>query len=193
MKRVCVFCGSRCGSNPVYAAAAKELGELLARHGLGLVFGAGNIGLMGVVADAVLAGGGEVIGVIPQALVDKELAHPRVRHMHIVSSMHQRKQIMADHADAFVALPGGFGTCDEFFEIVTWRQLKIHAKPVALLNTNGFFDRLLDWLDHVVDEDFIKRPHRELLIVESTPEALLELILQEPSPEIARAKDTPKP
>lgn len=180
MKRVCVFCGSRTGSNPVYAAAAKEFGALLVQHGLGLVFGGGHIGLMGVIADAVLAAGGEVIGVIPQALRDKELAHAGVQQMHIVSTMHQRKAIMADLSDAFVALPGGFGTGDEFFEIVTWRQLRIHAKPVAILNTAGFFDPLLAWLDHVVAEDFIKRAHRQQLIVETSPMELVKRLLAVP-------------
>lgn len=192
MKKVCVFCGSASGSNPVYAAAAKEFGEQLVRHGLGLVFGGGHVGLMGVIADAVLARGGEVIGVIPRALVDKELAHPRVERMHIVDSMHQRKAVMADFADAFVALPGGFGTGDEFFEIITWRQLRIHAKPVGLLNTNGFFDPLLAWLDHVVREGFIKQPHRELLVVADSPQELLRRVLQRPIAEAASV-DTPKP
>jgi len=173
MKRICVFCGSRTGNNPLYAAAAVELGQLFVQHGIDLVFGGGHIGLMGVIADAVLAAGGDVIGVIPQALVDKELAHPRVQQMHVVGSMHQRKAIMADLSDAFIAMPGGYGTGDEFFEIVTWRQLHIHNKPIGILNTAGFFDALLGWLDHVVQEGFIKPPQRGLLQVSASPQELL--------------------
>jgi uncharacterized protein (TIGR00730 family) len=132
---------------------------------------------MGVLADAVLQGNGEVIGVIPQALVDKELAHPAVKDMRIVPTMHQRKAAMADLADAFVALPGGYGTADELFEILTWAQLRIHAKPIALLNTRGFFNPLLAWLDHTVDEGFVKPIHRRLLLVAETVEPLLDTIL----------------
>jgi uncharacterized protein (TIGR00730 family) len=191
-KRVCVFCGSKAGVQPVYAAAAAELGRLLVQHDAGLVFGGGHIGLMGVIADAVLAAGGEVIGVIPQALVDKELAHPGVREMHIVETMHQRKAVMADLSDAFVALPGGFGTCDEFFEIITWRQLHIHEKPVGLLNTAGFFTPLLAWIDHVVREGFVKQRHRDLLLVSQTPHDLLGRLLRQPA-EPPPAVDAPKP
>lgn len=193
MRRICVFCGSKSGANPVYAAAAKTFGELLVQNNLGLVFGAGHVGLMGVVADAVLAAGGEVIGVIPQALVDKELAHPRVKEMHIVDTMHQRKAMMADLADAFVALPGGFGTGDEFFEIVTWRQLHIHSKPVAMLNTAGFFDPLLQWLNHVVAEGFINPEHQRLILVSHDPHALLQAVLQQATANSAPAPDAPRP
>src|SRR5262245_770868 len=139
MKRVCVFCGSRSGDHEAYAGAARRLGQLLAARGLGLVFGGGHIGLMGVLADAMVQANAEVIGVIPQALVDKELAHPGVADMRIVPTMHQRKAVMADLADAFIALPGGYGTADELFEILTWGQLRIHAKPIGVLNTHGFF------------------------------------------------------
>lgn len=193
MQRICVFCGSKSGSNPIYATAAKQFGELLVQRGLGLVFGGGHVGLMGVMADAALAAGGEVIGVIPQALVDKELAHPGVKEMHIVTTMHQRKAIMADLADAFVALPGGFGTGDEFFEIITWRQLHIHSKPVALLNTDGFFTPLLGWLDHVVNEGFIKPEHRRLLIVAEDARQLLERVLDQPAAAVPISGETPKP
>src|SRR5271154_1308940 len=140
MKQVCVFCGSRGGSDGRYAASARALGELLAARGLRLVFGGGHVGLMGVLADAVLEGGGEVIGVIPQGLVDRELAHTRCTHMHITSSMHERKALMAQLADAFVAIPGGYGTMDELFEILTWSQLGLHRKRIGLLNVAGFFD-----------------------------------------------------
>src|SRR5262245_35096975 len=131
MRRVCVFCGSSPGNRPDFAQTAQQLGQLLAQRGLGLVFGGGHIGLMGVLADAVLAGGGEAVGVIPQALVDKELAHSRLTDMHVVSTMHQRKALMADLSDAFIALPGGYGTLDELFEILTWAQLGIHSKPIG--------------------------------------------------------------
>src|SRR2546421_2418842 len=154
MRRVCVFCGSRTGTAPVYAEEARRLGAALCRRGLGLVYGAGNIGLMGVLADAVLAHGGEVIGVIPRALVDKELAHAGLTQLHIVETMHQRKALMEQLADAFVALPGGYGTGDELFEILTWAQLHIHAKPIGLLNVAGYFDALLAWLNHTVAEGF---------------------------------------
>jgi len=175
--RICVFCGSRAGHNLAYADAARELGQALTRRGLGLVFGGGHIGLMGILADAVLAGGGEVVGVIPQALVDKELAHAGVRDMRIVATMHERKAVMADASDAFVALPGGYGTADELFEILTWAQLRIHAKPIGLLNTLGFFTPLLAWLDHTVKEGFVKPIHRKLLLVADTPDSLLDQLL----------------
>src|SRR5262249_49799865 len=143
----CVFCGSKTGSRPVYADQAHKLARLLVARGVGLVFGGGHIGLMGVLADEVLHAGGEAIGVIPQPLVDKELAHRGLTKLHVCDSMHQRKALMADLSDAFAALPGGFGTADELFEILTWSQLGLHAKPVGLLNTGGFFDPLLTWLD----------------------------------------------
>jgi uncharacterized protein (TIGR00730 family) len=174
MKRLCVFCGSAVGTNPVYRSQACALGELLARQGWGLVFGGGHIGLMGVLADAVLGAGGEVIGVIPQALVDRELAHTSLTELRIVGSMHERKALMADLSDAFLALPGGYGTADELFEILTWAQLGIHHKPIGLLNTMGFFDSLLGWIDRAVAEGFIRRAQRTLVLVESDLARLLE-------------------
>lgn len=176
IKRLCVFCGSKTGDRAVYADAARHLGERMVERGIGLVFGGGHIGLMGVLADTLLARGGEVIGVIPRALVDRELAHPAVKDMHIVESMHQRKAIMADLADAFAALPGGFGTGDELFEILTWAQLGIHGKPIGLLNTAGFFDSLLAWLDHTIREGFVKERYRGLLRVADQPDHLLETL-----------------
>src|SRR5713226_8253785 len=176
MKRLCVFCGSSTGTDPRYVDEARLLGKLLARRGWGLVFGGGHIGLMGVLADAVLQAGGEVIGVIPQALVDKELAHPGVTELRIVSTMHQRKALMADLADGFAALPGGFGTGDELFEILTWAQLGPHPKPIGLLNVGGFFEPLLAWLDHAGREGFVKPKHRRLLVEAKTPEELLDRI-----------------
>jgi uncharacterized protein (TIGR00730 family) len=184
MNRICVFCGSRTGDRAVYAESARRLGEELARRGLGLVFGGGHIGLMGVLADAVLQGGGEVVGVIPQSLVDKELAHAGVTRMHVVATMHERKALMADLSDGFIALPGAFGTADEFFEILTWAQLGIHAKPVGLLNVEGFFDHLLAWLDHTARQGFLKPKHRSLLLEAVEPGPLLDLLMQyHPAPQ----------
>jgi uncharacterized protein (TIGR00730 family) len=183
MTRLCVFCGSSAGERAEYAAAARQLGTLMAQRGLGLVFGGGHIGMMGLLADAVLAGGGEVIGVIPQALVDRELAHPGLTELRVVETMHQRKALMADLADGFAALPGGFGTGDELFEILTRAQLGLHARPIGLLNTAGYFDGLLAWLDHMVRERFLRSQHRTLLRVADTPERLLDVLLQAPPPE----------
>lgn len=171
--RVCVFCGSKTGIRPIHAAAARRLGESLVRRGLGLVYGGGNIGLMGVLADAVLAQGGEVIGVIPRFLMDKELGHQGVTRLLIVESMHERKALMAQHSDAFIALPGGFGTADEWFEILTWRQLHLHDKPIALLDIDGFFQPLLSWLDVMVREGFVKHSNRDLIVACSDVEELL--------------------
>jgi uncharacterized protein (TIGR00730 family) len=174
MKRVCVFCGSRTGKRPEHAEQARRIGAALVRRGLGLVFGAGHIGLMGALADAVLAAGGEAVGVIPQGLVDKELAHRRLSELRVVASMHERKALMANLADGFLALPGGFGTLDELFEILTWSQLGLHHKPIGLLNVAGFFDPLLAWVDRAVAEDFIKPACRGLLLDEREIEPLLD-------------------
>lgn len=178
MKRVCVFCGSSRGVNPAYSEAAQQLGLLLVERGLELVFGAGHIGLMGVLADAVIAVGGQTHGVIPRAMVDRELAHAGLGQLHIVNTMHERKALMADLSDAFIALPGGFGTADELFEILTWAQLGIHSKPVGLINIAGFFDPLLSWLDRAVADCFMKPKHRRLLIEATTPEEMLDRLGQ---------------
>jgi uncharacterized protein (TIGR00730 family) len=174
MKRVCVFCGSKTGNDPVYAESARQLGRLLARRGLGLVFGGGHVGLMGVLADAILGAGGEAIGVIPQGLEERELAHEGLTQLHVVATMHERKALMADMSDAFIALPGGFGTADELFEILTWGQLGLHAKPVGLINVGGFFTPLLAWLDHTVATGFVRPKHRRLLLQAEKPEELLD-------------------
>jgi uncharacterized protein (TIGR00730 family) len=173
VNNVCVFCGSQAGNPPLYANAARSLGALLAGRGLGLVYGAGHVGLMGVLADAALAAGGRVVGVIPQSLVDRELAHTGLTELIVVDTMHQRKAAMAERSAAFLALPGGYGTLDETFEILTWAQLGLHSKPVGLLNIAGFFDGLLAWLDHAAREGFVKRKHRELLLVDDDAERLL--------------------
>jgi uncharacterized protein (TIGR00730 family) len=176
MRNVCVFCGSRAGGASVYAEQARALGTALAARGWGLVYGGGQVGLMGVVADAVLAAGGRAVGVIPRALATKELAHAGLTALHVVETMHQRKALMADLSDAFIALPGGYGTLDEFFEIVTWAQLGLHAKPVALLNTEGYFDPLRAWVDRAVADDFLRTQHRDLLLVHAAPEAVLDAL-----------------
>src|ERR1043166_793852 len=177
MPRLCVFCGSRTGGRPAYAEAAAGLGAALAHRGIGLVFGAGHIGLMGVLADAVLAAGGEAIRVIPQALVDRERAHPQLTALHVVESMHDRKALMAELSDAFLALPGGYGTLEELFEIVTWKQLRLHQKPIGLYNGAGFFDPLLAWIEQAIAEDFIKPKHRDLLVVGQDLAELLDRLV----------------
>lgn len=174
MKALCVYCGSNPGVRDVYAEAAEALGRTLADKGIGLVYGGAAKGLMGRLADAVLAAGGRVQGVIPHALMKKEIAHPGLTELHVVNTMHERKATMAELSDGFVALPGGFGTLEETIEIVTWAQLRFHAKPCGLLNVDGFFDHLLAYLDHAAAEGFLKPEHRRMLLVERAPEALLE-------------------
>ena len=173
MKSICVFCGSATGSRPEYAAAARRLGEAVARRGMELVYGAGHVGLMGVVADAALAAGGRVVGVIPRSLVDRELAHRGLSELYVVDSMHARKALMAERADAFLALPGGYGTLDELFEILTWAQLGIHSKPVGLANVAGYFDPLLAWIDGAVEGGLLRERYRTMLLVGSDVEELL--------------------
>ncbi len=174
MKRICIFCGSSQGDDGVFTEAARKTGEVLARHGLGLVYGGGNIGLMGILADAALAAGGEVIGVIPKALVDCELAHQSVAELRVVHTMHERKALMAELSDAFIALPGGYGTLDEFCEVLTWAQLGLHRKPCGLLNVDGFYDPFLAQVDQAVARRFVRSEHRGLFLVEAEPERLVE-------------------
>lgn len=162
-RSVCVFCGSSAGALPAYAAAARELGALLAARGLTLVYGGGRVGLMGELAEACLAAGGRVVGVIPRSLLERELGHTGLTTLHVVGSMHERKALMADMADAFLALPGGMGTFDELFEIITWAQLGIHGKPMAVVNVAGYFDRLLATIDHADRSGFISPAHKGLL------------------------------
>ena len=183
MRSICVFCGASSGQNAIYASAAASFGELLAKENIELVWGGGNVGLMGVVADNVLAEGGRAYGVIPSFMAERELAHPQASEMVVVDSMHTRKAAMADRADGFVALPGGFGTLDELFEIVTWAQLHIHAKPVGLLNVRGFFDPLLAMVRHMSAEGFVKPHHLELLHVASEPERLIQSMRAHSAPQ----------
>ena len=176
IKRICVFCGSSAGSRPEYRACAEELGAELTRRSIGLVYGGGNVGLMGAIADAVLAAGGEAVGVIPEHLMSREIGHKQLTKLHIVRSMHERKEMMADLSDAFIALPGGFGTLEEFFEVLTWSQLGLHLKPCGIVNVLGYYTPLLATLDHAVSERFLKPQNRALVLARETPAALLEAL-----------------
>jgi hypothetical protein len=175
---LCVYCGSRPGTDPAFAETARQVGQWIGAHEGQLVYGGGRNGLMGIVADATLAAGGRVIGVIPKALVEKEWAHTGCTELHIVDTMHERKRIMAEHADAFLSLPGGIGTLEEFFEVWTWRQLGYHAKPVGLLNLNGYYDHLLAFLHTSVQNGFMSDWQMELIHVGAEPIALLEQLVQ---------------
>jgi uncharacterized protein (TIGR00730 family) len=176
MKRICVFCGSSAGSEPDYRACAEQLGAELTRRNIGLVYGGGNVGLMGAIADAVLKAGGEAIGVIPEHLMTREIGHKRLTKLHIVHSMHERKALMADLSDAFIALPGGFGTLEEFFEVLTWSQLGLHAKPCGIVNVLDYYTPLLRMLDHAVEERFLKPQNRALVLARDTPSELLQAL-----------------
>jgi hypothetical protein len=176
MKRVCVFAGSNLGARDEYSAVAQELGRALAQRELGLIYGGARVGLMGVVADAVLEASGHVTGIIPEALVSKEVAHAGLSDLRVVRSMHERKAMMADLADGFIALPGGWGTLEEFFEVLTWAQLGLHQKPCGLLNVEGYFDRLLSFMGHAIDEGFLRREYGAMVPVSSSPSALLDLM-----------------
>lgn len=178
MKQVCVFCGSRSGRDPIYREAAIEMGTALARRGLTLIYGGGNVGLMGAVADASLAAGGQVIGVIPRFLSAREVAHSSLTELHIVDFMHERKARMADLADSFVALPGGYGTLEEFCEILTWAQLHLHHKPIGLLNISGYYTPLLNLFDHAVAEEFVSPALRSLVLEATDPSDMLDLLAQ---------------
>lgn len=174
MKRICVFCGSNFGIDPVFAQTAEKVGKFLAAENIELVYGGGRVGLMGKIADTVMQNGGKVIGVIPKALDRKEIAHQGLTELHIVGSMHERKALMAELSDGFIALPGGVGTFEEFCEIVTWAQLGIHAKPSALMNVGGFYDHFIAMFDHSMKHGFIRPEHRELILIESDIERLFE-------------------
>jgi uncharacterized protein (TIGR00730 family) len=174
MQRICVFCGTNPGSRPEYGAAARQLGKILADQGIELVYGGASVGIMGELADAVHEHGGHVTGIIPQQLVEKEAAHTGIPNLIVVASMHQRKSQMADMSDGFIALPGGIGTLEGLFEILTWAQLGIHAKPSGILNVEGYFDGLTGFLDHAVREGFLTEAHRQAIIIETDPVRLLQ-------------------
>jgi uncharacterized protein (TIGR00730 family) len=176
IRNVAVFCASASGVNPAYRAAAEELGRALATHNLGLIYGGSNVGLMKTVAEGALAAQGVVIGVIPEVLVDLEVAHHGVTELHVTSTMHTRKALIGEKADAFIALPGGFGTFEELFEVLAWHTLKLHAKPILLLNINGFYDQLIVFLDHCVTEGMLKPKSRELLRIATTVEEALAIL-----------------
>jgi hypothetical protein len=185
LKRVCVFCGSSDGARSSYREAAAMLGRVLAARRIGVVYGGGNVGLMGALADAALGAGGDVIGVIPEHLVNKELAHRGV-DLRIVHSMHERKALMADLADAFIALPGGYGTLEEFCEVLTWSQLGLHAKPCGLLNVDGYYDSLLGLFDHAVAEGFVRSPSRDIVLVDDQAARLLDRLALWQAPQVER-------
>jgi uncharacterized protein (TIGR00730 family) len=188
---VCVFCGSSPGAHPDYEAAARDLGAALARAGERVVYGGASVGLMGALADAALAAGGEVIGVIPRALIEREIGHPGLTELRIVESMHERKALMADLADGFVALPGGVGTLEELFEVWTWAQLGLHGKPCALLDTDGFYAPLVAFLDHQVDAGFVRAPHRAMLVTAHSPEELLTAFAAYSPPRVEKWLEAP--
>lgn len=173
MRRICVFCGASPGRRPAYLELATSVGSGLAARGIGLVYGGGRVGMMGAVADAALASGGDVIGVIPRGLVDRELAHPGVTELRVVETLHERKAVMSELADGFIALPGGLGTLEELAEVASWAQLGLHAKPIGLLGPDGYWDALAGWLDHAVDEGFVAPGHRALVVVDRDLETLL--------------------
>jgi len=189
MNRLCVFCGSSCGAREEFSSVARALGAELVRRGLELVYGGGRVGLMGVLADAVLAAGGRVVGVIPKALATKELAHDALTGLHVVGTMHERKALMAELADGFIALPGGLGTLEEFCEVVTWSQLGIHVKPCGLLNVEGYYDSLLSLFDHAVAERFVRPEHRSIVLSSHDPSLLIDALLAFRPPALSKWLD----
>lgn len=189
MRSICVFCGSNTGKNGVYADAARDLANAIAGCGMKLVYGGGNIGLMGVLAEAALAAGGHVAGVTPRRLLEKEMVHTGLSELHVVDTMHERKALMAELSDGFIALPGGLGTYEEMFEALTWTQLGFHRKPCGLLNVAGFYDRLTGFLDHAVAERFLKVEHRAMLLVENDARALVARIRDHHPPQVSKWLD----
>jgi uncharacterized protein (TIGR00730 family) len=182
MKAIAVYCGAAPGANPVYASAARALARVLVSHNIGLVYGGGNVGLMGVIADEALRLGGEVSGVIPRALLEREVGHSGLTRQFVVKDMHERKAMMAELSDGFIAMPGGMGTLEELFEMLTWAQLGIHAKPVGLLNVNGFYDGLINFVAHQQAEGFVRPAHAALMMAETSPEALVAALQAAPAP-----------
>jgi len=189
MQRICVYCGSNTGTRPVYADAARELADVLVRHDLELVYGGSGTGTMGILADAVLEKGGKVQGVIPQMLVDKEIAHRGLTEQHIVTSMHARKSMMAALSDGFIAMPGGFGTLEEIIEIITWAQLRFHQKPCGLLNIEGYFDHLLKFLDHANQEGFLRAENRGMLLDDASAARLIRQFERYAAPQVDKWTD----
>ncbi|WP_319582051.1 TIGR00730 family Rossman fold protein [uncultured Pseudodesulfovibrio sp.] len=184
LKRICVYLGSNPGNNPAYVAAAEAVGRELASRGIGLVYGGSSTGLMGRLADACLAGGGEVIGVIPKRLVEKEIAHQGLTESHVVNSMHERKQLMADFSDGFITLPGGIGTLEEFFEVLTWNQIGYLAKPCGLLDVNGYYTCLADHMDRMVEEGFLLAAHRRMVLTSPDPGELIDMFAEYDPPQV---------
>ncbi|PCI48262.1 MAG: TIGR00730 family Rossman fold protein [Alphaproteobacteria bacterium] len=176
MKKICVYCGSSPGKSPEYIEAARVLGRELVKRDITLVYGGASVGIMGEIADTVLSAGGEVVGIMPQALVDKEISHSGLTDLRVVGSMHERKAMMEDISDGFIALPGGMGTIEELFEVLTWSQLGYHRKPCALLNIKGYYDSITQFLNHAVEEQFVKPIHREMILIEHKPDRLLDLM-----------------
>jgi hypothetical protein len=186
IRSICVYCGSSSSARDEYFEAARATARAIASRGISLVYGGSNIGLMGAVADTVLAAGGEVTGVIPHALVEKEVAHPGLTRQHVVESMHDRKALMVELADGFIALPGGFGTLDELFESLTWGQLRFHLKPIGLLNVSGYFDGLLSFCDRAVEDGFIHPAHRTMVLTATSPDELLDLMAAYHAPDAGK-------
>jgi uncharacterized protein (TIGR00730 family) len=189
--RLCIFCGSSPGARPEYSTATAELAQLLSDRGIGIVYGGASVGLMGVLADTAMAAGAEVIGVIPEALEQKEIGHQGLTHLRVVGSMHERKALMAELSDGFVALPGGSGTLEELFEVFTWSQLGLHRKPCALLNVAGYYDGLTAFLDHAVQERFMRAEHRSMLLCEDSAEAMLAAVESFEPPVVDKWIDRP--
>jgi uncharacterized protein (TIGR00730 family) len=187
MKRICVFCGSSPGAGPEYLKAAEQLGQALASRSIGLVYGGAKVGAMGQIANAALEAGGEVIGVIPEQLVEKEVAFAELENLHVVGSMHERKALMVELSDGFIALPGGFGTFEEFFEVLTWAQLGMHHKPCGFLNVSGYYDQLIGFLDHAVDQQFLRTEYRAMVLLDEDAEGLLAKFAAYQPPEIDKA------
>ena len=188
MRRLCVFCGSSFGVNPAYVKAAKDLGNAIAKRNICLVYGGARVGLMGEIASTVIRAKGKVIGVIPKDLVDKEVAHSGLSELRVVGSMHERKSLMAELSDGFIAMAGGFGTIEEIFEVITWAQLSFHDKPCGFLNINRYYDHLIKFLDHSLKENFIVPEHRAMIIIDSDPDSLLDKFLKYEPPVIDKAK-----
>lgn len=188
MKRLSVFCGSSRGASNIYSGAARKLGRTLVKNNIGLVYGGGDVGLMGEIAHTVVDKGGEVIGVIPKALYDKEVAYTTLPDLRVVNSMHERKSLMVELSDGFIALPGGLGTIEEFFEVLTWSQLGIHEKPCGILNVDGYFDHLIQFLDHSVNQKFVNKVHQSMIIINNNPVELIKSFKSYKAPKIDKAK-----